>query len=119
MKSYMLILIAAITLLPTAPLWAIEGMNHDEHMEAMVNAQKDDAPVSQAVEVGNKICPVSGDKVPVPGQKSAMGEVVKYEYKGKAYNLCCKMCIKDFQKNPEKYSKIADAEVAKEKNPQR
>ena len=111
----MLILIAAITLLPTAPLWAIEGMNHDEHMEAMMGAQKDDAAVSQAVEVGNKICPVSGNRV----DDKKMGEPVKYEYKGKIYNLCCKMCIKDFQKNPKKYSKIAEAEAVKEKNPQR
>ncbi len=67
-------------------------------------------------EVGNKICPVSGDKVPAPGEKGAMGDKpVKYEYNGKIYNLCCPMCIKDFKKNPEKYSKIADDEVAKEK----
>lgn len=65
----------------------------------------------KAVEVGNKICPVSGDKIPAPGEKSAMGEVVKYEYNGKIYNLCCEMCVKDFKKNPEKYSKIAEEEV--------
>ncbi len=60
----------------------------------------------QPVEVGNKICPVSGDKV---GQ---MGDIVKHEYKGKIYNLCCGMCPKDFDKNPEKYAKIAEDEVA-------
>ena len=78
----------------------------DQHSEAS----------AKAVAVGNKICPVSGDKVPPPGKKGAMGEAGKYEYKGKIYNLCCKMCIKDFKKNPEKYSKIADEEAAKEKN---
>jgi len=66
---------------------------------------------SKAVEVGNKICPVSGEKVPVPGEKGAMGEAVTYEYNGKIYNLCCPMCVKDFKKDPEKYSKIADEEV--------
>ena len=30
-------------------------------------------------------------------------------------HLCCPMCIKDFKKNPEKYSKIAEDEVAKDK----
>ena len=70
---------------------------------------------SKAVEVGNKICPVSGEKIPAPGEKGAMGEVVKYEYNRKIYNLCCPMCVKDFKKDPEKYSKIADDEVAKEK----
>ena len=71
---------------------------------------------TKAVEVGNKICPVSGDKIPASGEKGTMGdEPVKYEYNGKIYNLCCPMCIKDFKKNPEKYSKIAEDEVAKEK----
>jgi len=60
---------------------------------------------SKAVEVGNQICPVSGSKV------GEMGEVVKHEYKGKIYNLCCPACIKDFEKDPEKYSKITDKEV--------
>lgn len=74
------------------------------------------AKATKAVEVGNKICPVSGDKIPAPGETSAMGEVVKYEYKGKIYNLCCTMCAKDFKKDPEKYSKIAEEEVNREGN---
>ena len=73
-----------------------------------------DSKIDQkAVNVGNKICPVSGDEIPAPGQKSAMGEAVTYEYKGKIYNLCCTMCLKDFKNDPEKYSKIADEEVRK------
>ena len=67
------------------------------------------APATKSVEVGNKICPVSGDKV------GEMGDVVKYEYNGKIYNLCCPMCKNDFAKDPAKYSKIAEDEVAKEK----
>ena len=63
----------------------------------------------KAVEVDNKICPVSGNKV------GEMGEGVKYEYKGRIYNLCCSACIKDFKKNPKKYSKIAEKEVAGKK----
>ena len=57
--------------------------------------------VKPVVEVGNKICPVSGEKVPGPGEKGAMGEAVKYEYNAKLYNLCCNMCIKDFKKDPD------------------
>lgn len=68
-------------------------------------------PTSNAVEVGNKVCPVSGNKVPVLGQKGEMGGAVKIMYKGRIYNLCCPMCIKDFKKYPEKYSKIAEDEV--------
>ena len=37
---------------------------------------------SQAVEVDNKICPVSGEKI-VPKDAG------RIEYKGKIYNLCC------------------------------
>ena len=70
----------------------------------------------KAVEVGNKICPVSGDKIPAPGEKGTMGDnPVKVEYKGKIYNLCCPMCVKDFKKNPNKYSAIVDKEVSAQK----
>ena len=68
-----------------------------------------DVVSKKAVEVGNKICPVSGNKV------GEMGPVVKYEYNGKIYNLCCGMCPKSFVKDPAKYSKIAEDQVAKEK----
>lgn len=78
-------------------------------------AQQANAPDSsqmssaQPIEVGNKICPVSKEKV---GQ---MGPPIKYEYNGKVYNLCCPMCIRNFKNNPEKYSKIAEDEVKGEK----
>jgi len=62
---------------------------------------------SAAVEVNNQICPVSKEKV------GEMGKVIKYEYNGKIYNLCCAMCIKDFKNDPEKFSKIAEDEVKK------
>lgn len=58
---------------------------------------------SNLVEVGNKICPVSNAAV------GTMGDVVHAEYDGKLYNLCCKMCKRDFERNPEKYSAIAEA----------
>ena len=65
---------------------------------------------AQPVEVGNKICPVSGDQV--AGGKMG-SKPVTFEYKGRIYHLCCPMCIKDFKKDPEKYSKIAEDEVNK------
>lgn len=71
-------------------------------------AATDQAGQPQAVEVGNKFCPVSKEKV------GEMGEAVKYEYNGKIYNLCCPMCKKDFDKDPQKFSKIAEDEVAAE-----
>ncbi len=60
----------------------------------------------QPIEVGNKICPVTGDKI------GSMGPPVKYTYNGRVYNLSCTACIKNFEDNPEKYSKIADDEIA-------
>lgn len=86
------------------------GMDHGTMMEGQGMMQSEgNEDESKAVEVGNKICPISGEKV---GQ---MGEIIKYEHIGKIYNLCCPACLKDFKKNPEKYSKIADEEVAHEK----
>lgn len=58
------------------------------------------APV---IEFGNKICPVSDERL-------ITSEVIKYEYKGIVYNVCCKMCLKDFKKNPEKYIKKLKAQ---------
>ncbi len=54
------------------------------------------AEAKGVVEVGNTVCPVSGEKIEA-------GETVKAEYGGKTYSFCCKMCVKDFKKNPEKY----------------
>lgn len=59
-----------------------------------------------SVNVGNKVCPVSGEKV----GKSGM-DPVTYEYKGKIYNFCCAMCIDEFKKDPEKYIKKVDEEL--------
>jgi YHS domain-containing protein len=64
---------------------------------------------SGAIKVGNTICPVSKKKV------GEMGEVVEYEYNGKVYNFCCKACLKDFEKDPEKYVKIVEEMMAGEK----
>ena len=59
------------------------------------NVAAEDAPVN----VGNKICPVSGEAM-MEGQEATV------EYKGKVYNLCCGMCKKDFLKEPEKYIQV-------------
>ena len=61
---------------------------------------------TKLVEVGNKICPVSGNKV------GEMGPAIKHTYNGKVYNLCCGMCPRKFDKDPAKYAKIAEDEVA-------
>ena len=58
---------------------------------------------AKAVEAGNKVCPVLGNPV---------SSEVKVEYKGKIYHFCCPMCVATFNQDPEKYSKIADEEIA-------
>ena len=116
-------IVLSLTVLLASSQYVFANEEYQHHMidgtvmndEDMSKGQTD-SESTKAIEVGNKICPVSGDKIPAPGEKGTMGdEPVKYEYNGKIYNLCCPMCIKDFKKNPEKYSKIADDEVAKEK----
>ena len=47
------------------------------------------------MEMGNKQCIVSGDKV--DGKHFV-------EYQGKRYGLCCRMCANKFYKDPEKYT---------------
>lgn len=57
------------------------------------------------VDVGNRICPVSGEKV------GSMGPGVQVEHKGKIYHLCCAMCVEEFRNKIEKYTAIAENEV--------
>ena len=74
----------------------------------MAQAQSTQEPASEkAVDVGNKVCPVSGEKI---------DEKLKatYEYKGKIYNFCCPMCIDEFKKDPEKYLKKVEEELRSE-----
>ncbi len=56
---------------------------------------------AKAIDVGNKICPVMGDKID-PKSK------ITYEYNGKIYHFCCPGCIEEFKKNPEKYIRIIE-----------
>ena len=85
----------------------MDEMEETEDMEEMEDME--DMEEEMLPEVGNKICPVSGEKV------GEMGDIVQIEYNGKIYNLCCAMCKKDFLENPEKYSKIAEEEVMQNK----
>jgi YHS domain-containing protein len=72
-----------------------------------------DIASGKAVDVGNKTCPVSKELVVKNDMKDSKPEFM--EYNGKIYHLCCPMCIKDFKKHPEKYSKIAEDEAKAEK----
>lgn len=113
MKSKLIIFVLSALFVCAGSVFASEGHDHSDHKgsmmedhEMMEDEHKEGMNESKAVEVGNKICPVSGEKV-----GGDMGEIVKYEYKGKIYNLCCTMCAKDFKKDPEKYIKIVEEEM--------
>jgi YHS domain-containing protein len=50
-------------------------------------------------------CLVSGDKI------GEMGDPVQTVYKGQEFKFCCKDCVKDFNKDPDKFmKKLAEAE---------
>jgi YHS domain-containing protein len=76
----------------------------------MVQAQtapsdaKATAEILEPQDVGNKICPVTDEKI---DEKSK----TTYEYKGKIYNFCCSGCIDEFKKEPDKYIKKVDKEL--------
>ncbi len=73
------------------------GHAHEAMPEAKTSSEN-------AVNVGNKVCPVSGEKI---------DEKIKvtYEYQGKMYNFCCPACIEEFKKEPEKYIKKVEDEL--------
>ncbi len=50
-----------------------------------------------------KTCPVSDEKL------GEHGKPVKVTHQGTDVYLCCKSCIKDFNKEPEKYTKMVKA----------
>jgi YHS domain-containing protein len=57
----------------------------------------------KAIDAGNKICPVSGEKIDENSK-------TVYEYDGKIYNFCCPSCIDAFKKAPDKYIEKVDEE---------
>jgi len=65
------------------------------------------APASKAVDVGNTKCLVSGDAI------GSMGGGKSVEYKGKIYHFCCDDCPPVFNKDPDKYVKLLEADPAK------
>ena len=53
--------------------------DEQEHKGSMVEEVKETP--TESIEVGNKICPVSGEEI------GKMGPAAQYEYKGKIYNF--------------------------------
>ena len=65
----------------------------------------DDKPETKLKPYTLTTCVVSGDKL------GEMGEPFVYKYKDREIKFCCKNCLKDFNKDPQKYiKKIEKAE---------
>lgn len=56
-----------------------------------------------------KTCVVSGEKL------GEMGDPYVFVHEGQEFKLCCKNCLKDFNKEPAKYVKKLKEAAAKEK----
>jgi hypothetical protein len=56
-----------------------------------------------------KTCVVSDEKL------GEMGDPYTFTYQGREVKLCCKSCLKDFNKNPAKFVKKMDEAEAKAK----
>ena len=86
------------------------AQTHTEHEQGITGGSKQ-AVTEEVVNVGNKICPISGEKI---------DEKLKatYEYEGKIYNFCCTTCVDDFKKDPQKYIKKVEQELQAESKEQ-
>jgi len=93
-RGYFFIMVLCVFIFAGNP--RLEAQNASSDAKAM-------PVVAQPQDAGNKICPVTGDKINAKTK-------VTYEYKGKIYNLCCPGCIEEFRNNPEKYVKIVEGE---------
>jgi hypothetical protein len=56
-----------------------------------------------------KTCPVSDEKL------GDMGDPYVFTHDGREIKLCCKGCLKDFEKNPKKFVKKIEKEEKKAK----
>ena len=109
MKGKFISMFLVALLFSATHVFAEEGHGHHEYKGSMMGHMDEDS--SPSIEVGNKICPISGETV------GAMGPVVKYEYKGKIYNLCCAGCLSTFKDDPGKYVKIIEESMSQQTMP--
>ena len=112
MKTKLIIFSTVVLVFCASQVFAHEGEEHDESKEDKGSMMEHKGSVveehhSELPNVGNKICPVSGEVIADVGD----GKGVQVEHEGKVYNFCCSMCAKDFKKNPEKFIKKINEEL--------
>ena len=103
-----------------SPAFAHEGHNKDKEKAPAQDHAGMNAPVDSAAAVAAypmPTCVVSGDKLEDGDMGPPINHLFKQEGKpDRLVRLCCKGCVKDFNKNPGKYLKmIDDAAAAKAK----
>lgn len=101
-KKYGLVVLVAVALFAVAGL----AIAQEEAKTETVPVVEAVAPVA-AVNVGNKVCPVTGEKIAALGKDTV-------EYQGKVYNLCCPACKEQFLADPAKYTAVVEEELKKE-----
>ena len=94
--------------MPTGSQVVEDPMMDGSMMMGEDNSMMMDETEATVTEVGNTICPIEGEKI------GAMGEPAKVEHMGKMYNLCCVNCLSEFQKDPDKYAKMAEESMMEE-----
>lgn len=90
MKKVYIIVVALFIL-----LLATDKITYAEETPAVNNVTTE---VAKPVDVGNKICPVTGQEIDENTKATC-------EYDGKIYNFCCQMCVDKFKGDPQKYIK--------------
>ena len=72
----------------------------------MVARAADEAPAEKAKPYPLQTCLVSGEKL------GEMGDAYVFTHESQEIKLCCKDCLKEFQKEPAKYLKKLEAKPA-------
>ena len=110
MKAICLVILglAVFTLIGSGLAFAMSchGTSDSETGHSHKAQDTDTSVKSEIIDVGNKICPVTGEKVDETAR-------ITYKYEDKIYNFCCAECIKEFKKEPETYIKKFDEKLKK------
>ena len=116
MKLKFIVITAVLSLGIYAFINPVCADEKNSHKGSMIDEEiTAEVAISSAIQVGNAICPISGELISDVGE----GNGVQIEHEGKIYNVCCKFCAKDFKKNPEKFIKIIEDNLAEGKDPGR
>lgn len=109
-KTFFRVLLIGCVMMLGAKVYAQDSNDNHQMMQMPMDAQKqtDTVTSEKATNVGNAICPVTGEKIDEETKAT-------YEYKGKIYNFCCAMCIEEFKNDPEKYIKKVEEELQAKK----